>query len=311
MLKMIFMLSIGIPELDLYSLIGQISVTSINQVDRRTDITVEIFKETVLTSSFPRQLSISAAVLVLFLLPLLHAGSSFDNEDSAFSADSADNYNDGTDYPFSAVITDMNLYSPDDFMTRLVMSGDQDIGLALYEDPAFRERILVYYEGITGSREIADAVLRNAWENEIPFTLAFSLMWTESRFNPNAFNRNSVTIDRGLFQLNSASFPDMTKAEFYDIEINAKTGLSYLRYCLNSGDSEIIALAMYNAGHYRVNSTGAPKMTLEYISKIFEYKEQLERDFERYISRGGKIRTDKTTEKNLIPVSQRNRKAGL
>lgn len=267
-----------------------------------------------MTSSFPRQLSISAAVLVLFLLPLLHAGSSFDSEVPAFSAGSTDDFISGADFPFSGTIADMNLYSPDDFMKRIVMSGDQDVGLALYADPVFRERILLYYQGITGSREIADAVLRNAYESEVPFTLAFSLVWAESRFNPKAVNRNSVTIDRGLFQLNSSSFPDMTVSEFFDIETNARTGISYLRYCLNSGSGEIVALAMYNAGHYRVNSTGAPKMTLEYISKIFEYREQLERDFNRYISQGGKIRADKKSEKNLIFVAQQNlrsRKSGL
>ena len=43
-------------------------------------------------------------------------------------------------------------------------------------------------------------------------------------------------------------------------------------------------------------------MTLEYISKILDYREQLERDFERYISQQGKIRTDKKSDKNLIPV---------
>ncbi len=309
---MIFMLRISAPALDLLPLIGQISPDfKKHLVDRRTGFAVIHFKETVLTSSFPRQLSISAAVLVLFLLPLLHAGSSFNNEDSAFLAGSTDNSIDGADFPFSETIADMNLYSPDDFLKRVVMSGDQDVGLALYEDPAFRERILQYYEGLTGSREIADAVLRNAYESEIPFTLAFSLMWAESSFNPMAVNRNSVTIDRGLFQLNSSSFPEMNTAEFFDIETNARTGLAYLRYCLNSGKTEIIALAMYNAGHYRVNSSGAPRMTLEYISKIFEYRGQLERDFDRYISQGGKIRADKTTEKNLISVSQRNRKSGL
>ena len=43
-------------------------------------------------------------------------------------------------------------------------------------------------------------------------------------------------------------------------------------------------------------------MTLEHISKILDYRAELERNFERYISRSGKIRTDKKAEKNLIPV---------
>ena len=43
-------------------------------------------------------------------------------------------------------------------------------------------------------------------------------------------------------------------------------------------------------------------MTLEYISRILEYKSELERDFERFISQSGKIRADKKSGKNLIPV---------
>jgi len=269
---------------------------------------VHYFKETVLTSSFLRQLSISAAVLVLFLLPLIDAGSSFDGEVPVSSAGISEEVITWEDFPFSTAVADMNLYSPDDFLKRIVVSGHEDIGLALYEDPAFRERILEYYQGITGSREIADAVLRNSFENRIPFTLAFSLMWAESRFEPMAVNRNSVTIDRGLFQLNSASFPELTTEDFFDIEINTSTGLSYLRYCIDMGETEIIALAMYNAGLYRVNSQGAPLMTLEHISRILNFREQLERDFERYLSRHGKIRTDKASGKNLIPVSQPDRR---
>ncbi|MBI9107671.1 MAG: transglycosylase SLT domain-containing protein [Spirochaetales bacterium] len=265
-------------------------------------------------SSFSRQLSISAAVLVLFLLPLLHAGSSFDNEVSAFSAGITDEVTIGKDFPISTAAADMNLYSPEDFLKRVVVSDNQDLGLALYDDPAFRERILLYYQGITGSREVADAVLRNSFKNRIPFTLAFSLMWAESRFDPRAINRNSVTIDRGLFQLNSASFPEMSTTEFYDIETNAATGLAYLRYCLDMGETDIIALAMYNAGQYRVNSQGAPLMTLEHISNILNFRKQLERDFDRFISQEGKIRTDKASGKNLIPAAVSNskpRKIGL
>ena len=91
-------------------------------------------------------------------------------------------------------------------------------------------------------------VLRNAYENDVPFGLAFSLMWAESRFDPEAYNRNAVSIDRGLFQLNSESFPQLSRDDFYDIETNVSNGVSYLRYCLNLGENEIVALAIYNAG---------------------------------------------------------------
>lgn len=252
-------------------------------------------------SSFPRQLSISAAVLVLFLLPLLYAGH-FDDEVSADYVLNAEADIDVSDYPLLKTVADLKLYSPEDFAKRVVFSDTEDIGLALYTDPVYRERIVLYYEAITGTREISESVLRNAYENRISFTLAFSLMWAESSFKPEAYNKNAVSIDRGLFQLNSESFPELTREQFYDIETNVSTGLSYLRYCLDLGESEIIALAIYNAGHGRVSGAGAPLMTLEHISKIMDYKSELERDFERYISQNGKIRTDKKSDKNLIPV---------
>ena len=52
-------------------------------------------------------------------------------------------------------------------------------------------------------------------------------------------------------------------------------------------------------------------MTLEYISKIVEYCSEIERDFERYISRDGKIRADKTSERNVVQVRKLNSKEDL
>jgi len=254
-----------------------------------------------LKSSFPRQLSISAAVLVLFLIPLLYAGEADDQGSDLFKEQTVMNDID-SDFSLCTTVASMDLYSPDDFVKTVVVSDLYDIGYVLYDDEVFRDRIISYYSGIAGSYEIAESVLRNAYENDISFGLAFSLMWAESRFDPEAYNRNAVSIDRGLFQLNSESFPQLSRDDFYNIETNVSNGVSYLRYCLNLGESEIVALAIYNAGHGRVSGRGAPLMTLEYISKILEYKSELERDFERYISQSGKIRADKKSGKNLIPV---------
>lgn len=260
-----------------------------------------IYKETVLNSSFPKQLSISAAVLVLTLIPLLYAGE-VDDKSSGIKTEHTEMNKEVCDFDFCRTIEEMDLYSPDDFVKTVVVSDLHDIGYVLYDDQLFRDRIVSYYSGITGSYEIAESVLRHAHDNDISFGLAFSLMWAESRFDPEAYNRNSISIDRGLYQLNSESFPELSRDDFYAIETNVSNGLSYLRYCLNLGENEIVALAIYNAGHGRVSGRGAPLMTLEYISKILEYKSELERDFERFISQGGKIRTDKKSGKNLIPV---------
>ena len=240
-------------------------------------------------------------MLVLFLIPLLYAGEIDDAYVREYKNDSGVKNLDG-DYTLVNEIASMELYSPDDFVKTIVVTDLHDIGYVLYDDPLFREKIITYYAGITGSYEIAESVLRNAYENDVSFGLAVSLMWAESRFDPQAYNRNAVSIDRGLFQLNSESFPHLSRDEFYDVETNISSGVAYLRYCLNLGENEIVALAFYNAGHGRVSSGGTPLMTLEYISSILDYREELERDFERYISSEGKIRADKKSGKNLIPV---------
>ena len=258
-------------------------------------------------SSFPRQLSISAAVLVLFLMPLLYAGQ-VDNDISASEEVNPLRDDDAGNFKFTDVVGAMGLYSPEDFVKHIVVSDIHDIGYVLYEDSDFRDRIVSYYASVTGSEQIAESVLRNAYKNDISFNLAVSLMWAESGYNPDAYNRNPVSVDRGLFQLNSESFPGMTEKQFYDIETNIATGVSYLKYCLDLGDNEIVALAIYNAGHGRVSGRGAPLMTLEYISKIIDYKDELERDFERYISQNGKIRADKKSDRNVIPVKKINTK---
>lgn len=249
--------------------------------------------------SFKKIRAVLCAVIIFSVLPLFNAGT-----DSALSEHFS--WLGKTevigDYTVTSEIKELDLYSPENFAATIVLSDNEDMGYALYRDPAFRSEIYSFYTGITGSSEIASAVIENAYKNGISFTLAFSLMWAESGFNPEAVNRNASSIDRGLFQLNSKSFPELRTADFFNIQTNAAVGLSYLSYCLRQGENEIVALAIYNAGHYRVSGAGAPLMTLEHISKILDYRAELERNFERYISRSGKIRTDKKAEKNLIPV---------
>jgi hypothetical protein len=55
-----------------------------------------------------------------------------------------------------------------------------------------------------------------------------------------------------------------------------------LRFCLNEGKSELVALAMYNAGTRGVR-TGTPYTTLTYVAKVLEQREHFEEQFERYL----------------------------
>ncbi len=150
-----------------------------------------------------------------------------------------------------------------------------------YRRSEYKKWVIDFFTDICSSREIAQAILHNANEFNVPAALAFALSWEESRFNPRAVSRpnRDGSVDRGLFQLNNRSFPDLDTLSFFNIQYNARYGVSYLRYCLDFGGSEVSALAMYNAGTGRVKSTGAPSVTLNYISRILENKSKIETRF--------------------------------
>ena len=159
-------------------------------------------------------------------------------------------------------------------------SPEDDQGLALYRQPQSRPAVEWFYTHVTSSREVALAILENADKNDIPLSLAFSLAYVESHFKTDAVNSNAnYTIDRGLFQLNSASFPKLTEAEFFDPKVSAKYGMSHLRYCMDIAGNDITALAMYNAGTSRVKQNKTPQHTLNYVAKISNYRGRLESKF--------------------------------
>ena len=152
-----------------------------------------------------------------------------------------------------------------------------DPGLELYRQSYSRGSVEKFYTCITRDKDVALAILSEANKNDIPLSLAFALAYTESHYNPQATNSNSnTTIDRGLFQLNSNSFPELSDADFFDPYISAKYGMSHLKFCLNSAGNEVSALAMYNAGTGRVRSNKTPQSTLNYVGKIITYQKMLE-----------------------------------
>lgn len=160
-----------------------------------------------------------------------------------------------------------------------------DIGLLLYRNPGTRSSVVDFYTQLTGSAAIANIIIKVASRYNVPLSLAFALAWKESRFSPEAVNYNGDSIDRGLYQLNSLSFPRLTPAEFYNPQINAERGLSYLSACLKNGGNEIVGLAMYNAGVTTVVANGTPQMTLDYISTILSYEDAIIADFQSTVLR--------------------------
>jgi len=151
----------------------------------------------------------------------------------------------------------------------------------LYHQSESRDLVIDFFTGLCPSREVAEAILVSAdWFN-IPPSLAFALAWEESELNPHAVNAKNRdgSVDRGLFQLNNRSFPHLELQAFFSPDVNSWYGMSHLRYCIDTGRSEIAALAMYNAGTGRVTSSGTPKTTLDYVSRVLENKSKIENSF--------------------------------
>lgn len=137
-----------------------------------------------------------------------------------------------------------------------------------YNNEETRVLTIDFFANLTRSQEIAAIILESAIQYNIAPALAFSLAYEESRFNPRAVNQNSDSIDRGLFQLNSKAFEQLTIDQFYNPKINTEYAMKHLRYCMDTSTNEFAALAMYNAGPARVKKGGTPEKTLNYIYRI-------------------------------------------
>ena len=163
-----------------------------------------------------------------------------------------------------------------------------DPGLYLYRIELTRTLVQRFYTQVTADVEITDAILSAADNNDISLPLAFSLAWAESSFQARALNYNADSVDRGLYQLNSRTFPNLKVEQFYNPQTNADYGLAHFRYCIEVGKNEVVALAMYNAGVNRVRR-GTPYSTLHYVAKILDNERTLLESFEQMLADKGEI----------------------
>jgi hypothetical protein len=166
----------------------------------------------------------------------------------------------------------------------------EDAIISYYRDRLTRESTLSFFTSMTHSRNVAEAILANADKFSVPPSLAFALAYEESKFAVDAFNRNGDSVDRGIFQLNSRSFPKLGRSDFYDPAVNARFGVSHLQFCLREGGNEVTALAMYNAGHNRVAAGGTPRRTLDYINRVLKYEENISSLFAARVIAGRGLR---------------------
>jgi soluble lytic murein transglycosylase-like protein len=163
-----------------------------------------------------------------------------------------------------------------------ILDGSKPI-LALYREDLTHDHVERFFVELTGSEDIALPILYHADRNDLSLSLVFALTWVESRYEPSAINRNSSSIDRGLFQLNSRSFPHLSEEDFFHPEVNASHGTDYIRYSLRHGSDERTALAVYNAGLSRVRRGQIPSSTRTYVERIMRYKASLEYHFDQHI----------------------------
>ena len=91
-----------------------------------------------------------------------------------------------------------------------------------YRNSDFQEWVIDFFTEICNNREIAKTILYYSDQFNVPAALAFALSWEESNFHPRAVNRGNRdgSIDRGLFQLNNRSFPNLKLEDFFDIKTN-------------------------------------------------------------------------------------------
>lgn len=153
--------------------------------------------------------------------------------------------------------------------------NSNDTVAGYYKNFGTKKSVVDFFSSLTKSTPIAVAILDNAVTHQVPASLAFAIAYEESRFNPKALNRNDTTVDRGLFQLNSSTFPQMSDNEAFDPSHNAKEGIKYFKHILDVSGNEVSALAMYNAGRTRVSQRGAPVTTLDYISRVLNYEKNI------------------------------------
>ena len=138
------------------------------------------------------------------------------------------------------------------------------------------EKIIAIYAEITNDPGLAQIIMNYSIIYDIPTSLLFAIISTESDFNPRAVNKNSNrTYDYGLMSLNSRTFKDYSKAQLLEIETNLRLGCEFLVKLKKRYKTWGEAVIHYN-GLY---TKGAGS----YMVKVMERERQYERLFNERI----------------------------
>lgn len=193
---------------------------------------------------------------------------------------------DGADVPgfaFSWGTTTLERGDPGSYANvRNLLDSDSPMR-ALYREDLTHDAVVAFFVDLVGSPEIALPILYHANRADISFSLVFSLSWVESRYSPVAINQNATSTDRGLFQLNSRTFRDLTSEDFFHPDTNTYHGIEYLAWCMEHTSNDWEAVAVYNAGLTRVRAGRTPQSTLIYVERMRQFRVRLEDRFREYI----------------------------
>ena len=149
-----------------------------------------------------------------------------------------------------------------------------------------------YYASLTGDIKIVDSIIAYN-RGRMPLDLLFAMIERESRFNMYATNTNVddetgeiLSVDRGLFQLNSLSYPDMVESDFFNLDINIPTGIGHIVGDYVWADKNLkMALYAYNAGRTKVEDNRVPRSTYEYAEYIVQRSSEIALAKKQFIKR--------------------------
>lgn len=149
-----------------------------------------------------------------------------------------------------------------------------------------------FYTTLTGDIKIVDMVISYN-RGRMSLDVLFAMMEKESSFNIYAINTNVdddtgivLSVDRGLFQLNSLSYPELSESDFFNLDINIPTGIGHIASDYAWAKRNLkIALYAYNAGRTKVEENRVPSCTYDYAEYIVQRSSEIALAKKQFIRR--------------------------
>ncbi len=168
-----------------------------------------------------------------------------------------------------------------------LLSENRNIKVVLDESIVRGDESKIYdfYDKIIGDRKLTYLIVSTAILNDIPINYFVALCYTESRFNVNAVGKNInkegviTSYDYGLFQLNSITFADYTKAYLMMPENNIRLAAQHLRMKYEKYKNWYEAIICYNAGNTEVVYNTSVKHFISVLTKNDELTAKFESEF--------------------------------